>query len=282
MTNKFFKFSFVAALIVPLTTQSVWALSTEERLQRLEQMADNPVLLQLSQRVAEQQREIQALQDEMDRVSRANRFGIQQGTKRYSETDQRISELEKKIKSSNKALQPTITKPVPVLPVPTLPAPTLPAVPEKTVEGSTGLSSEGGANAIPNQPVVIKTRAATAQENDEYQEAFALMRASKYEASIQSFEAFLTSHPESSLASNASYWAGEGYLIGKEFDKALSSFNLVTERYPDSSKVPDALLRAADSLMSLKKPLEARVLYQQVMDNYPDTRAAKSAKKRIK
>ena len=274
MINRSFKLSILAAVMLPLTTHSVWALSTEERLQRLEQMANNPVLLQLSQRVAEQQREIQALQDEMDRVSRANRFGIQQGTKRYSETDQRISDLEKQVKALS---QSPSSRAIAPLPVPA--APVLPSNPaEKVAQEAGGVTPELGQASSST----LKTYPATAEENAEYQTAFALMRASKYKESITAFEAFLAKSPKSSLASNASYWAGEGYLIRKEYDKALSAFNLVVERYPDSSKVPDALLRAADSLMSLKKTADARVLYQKVMDGYPETRAAKSAKKRIK
>lgn len=265
-----FKLSVVAALLLPFTTQSAWALSTEERLQRLERMADNPVLLQLSQRVAEQQREIQRLQDEMDRLARANRFGIQQATKRYSETDERISALENKLNQPSQLSQTPAIKPS--MAVPTLPAAT-PSI-ASPAEGSATVSPE-------TTKKVLEVYPATTEENEEYQAAFALMRAAKYDDSIKAFETFLEKHPSSSLASNASYWAGEGHLINKDYSKALAAFNLVTERYPDSSKVPDALLRAADTLTSLKKVADARVLYQKVMDNYPDTRAAKSAAKRI-
>jgi len=267
MIYKTFKVSLLATLIVPLTIQSVLAASTEERLERLERMADNPVLLQLSQRVAEQQREIQALQDEMDRLMKTHKFSIQQGTKRYAETDQRISVLEQKQKLAAQT-------PRPIAPV-TAPVPMAPVVPTPSIQSQT------------TEPVVTETKVvavhpATADENTRYQQAFALMRGSKYDESIQAFEAFLEASPTSSLASNASYWAGEGYLIRKNYQQALKSFERVLERYPTSSKVPDALLRAADSLMSMKQTAEARVFYQKVMDTYPETRAAKSAKKRIK
>lgn len=259
MINTPLRVSILVAIILPFSSQSAFALSTEERLQRLERMADNPVLLQLSQRVSEQQREIQKLQDELDRIGRANRFGIQQANKQYSETDQRISELEAKLKSAGR---PAVT------------------VPTSTIQPTTSAPPQAGADRDSDSKE-IQVHSATKSEGDEYQAAFALMRASKYDESTQAFETFLASHPKSSLASNASYWAGEGYLIRKEYQKALDAFNVVLERYPSSSKVADSLLRAADSLISLERAEEARVLYQKIIDEYPEARAAKSAKKRL-
>lgn len=263
MINKTFRLSILVAIILPFSSQSAWALSTEERVKRLERMADNPVLLQLSQRVSEQQREIQRLQDEMDRIGRDIRSGTQQDAKRYTETDQRISNLELKFKSLDNINPPTVEPIIAIKPEPV-----------KTTAVATNDSKD------PVQKV-IAVRPATAEENDRYQAAFALMRAAKYDESIKLFEAFLSKNPESSLASNASYWAGEGYLIRKEYDKALDAFHVILDSYPDSSKVPDALLRSADSLASLKKVSEARVYYQKVLDIYPDSGAAKSAQKRI-
>ena len=115
-----------------------------------------------------------------------------------------------------------------------------------------------------------------------FRSAFSLMSASKYDESVKAFEAFVARNPESSLASNASYWAGEGYLINKKYQQALAAFERVLEDYPGSLKVPDSMLRSADSLMSLKRTTEARALYQKVLDNYPGTPVAKSAEKRMK
>ncbi len=236
--------------------------SIEERIQRLERMADNPVLLQLSQRLAQQQREIQQLHDTIDRMKRDQRLFLDQAKQRYAETDQRISELEQQLKQGvTVSVRPGAGAP--------------PVTPEVTGQAETPAPAAATAGEI------IKVHPATAQENAQYQKAFALMRAAKYEESIKDFEAFLKQSPDSSLASNASYWAGEGYLILKDYVKALSSFERVFKHYPDSNKTPDAMLRAADSLVSLDKRAEANALYKQVMNDYPETRAAQNAKKRI-
>lgn len=269
MKNRSLKWAILAALAANLTVQTAQAApqgSIEERLQRLERMADNPVLLRLTQRLEQQQPQIEELQDKMDRLQRDQQRFMQQAAERYAETDQRISVLEQQTKTqqATPALAPQAA---------------LPAVSAATVATPVAMQQA----AQPAQPVskIIKTRAATAEENTQYQNAFALMRAAKYEESIAAFEAFVENHADSSLASNASYWAGEGYLIRKDNQKALQAFERVLEQYPDSTKVPDAMLRAADSLQNMQKTTEAQARYRKVVETYPETRAAQSAQKRL-
>lgn len=270
------KWAVLAALAANLTIQTAQAApqgSIEERLQRLERMADNPVLLQLTQRLEQQQRQIQELQDKMDRLQRDQQRFLQQAAERYAETDQRISALENAAKTQQAGLPPVA---LPQVPQAAAPIPVQTATQEAIAPAATA------ANAVEEGvSKVVKTRAATAEENTLYQSAFALMRAAKYEESIAAFEDFVAKYPQSSLASNASYWAGEGYLIRKDNAKALQAFERVLEQYPDSTKAPDAMLRAADSLVNLQKSDAAQALYRKVVDTYPETRAAQSAQKRL-
>ncbi|MDX1347536.1 MAG: tol-pal system protein YbgF [Thiomicrorhabdus chilensis] len=238
--------------------------SIEDRILRLERMADNPVLLQLSQRLGEQQREIQRLHDEIDRLKRAQSNFLERAKGREEETDQRISALETKLKSYESG--------VPSATVPAL-TPSLPA--QSVTTPASGHATD------PEVSQVIATYPATADENAQYQKAFALMRAAQYRESIAAFEAFIKQSPGSSLASNASYWAGEGYLILKDYDKALNAFERIMQQYPGSSKEPDAMLRAADSLIQLKENEKAVQLYKKLIASYPDSRAAESAAKRL-
>ncbi|WP_373017804.1 tol-pal system protein YbgF [Thiomicrorhabdus sp.] len=261
--KKRFQIAIASSLLLSASFVSAAPVgSIEERIQRLERMADNPVLLQLSQRLAQQEREIQGLHDTIDRLKRDQRMFLDQAKQRYAETDQRISQLEAQLKQS--AVVPSMTAPVAAVG----------GAGTATVPVASTESKASGVQAIIVHP-------ATAEENAEYQKAFALMRAANYQESIKAFEAFIKKSPDSSLASNASYWAGEGYLILKNYDQALVSFERIIEQYPDSGKKPDAMLRAGDSLTNLKKTAEANKLYQQLIKDYPDTRAAKNAEKRI-
>lgn len=275
MKNTPLKWAILSALLLNLSVPSAQAApqgSIEERLQRLERMADNPVLLQLTQRLEQQQRQIQELQDKMDRLQRDQQRFLQQAAERYTETDQRISTLENATKTQQAGLPPVALSQGPQA---------AGQVPVQTA--AQAVASAATAAPAGNEPVskVVKTRAATAEENSLYQSAFALMRAAKYEESIAAFEDFVAKYPQSSLASNASYWAGEGYLIRKENAKALQAFKRVLEQYSDSTKAPDAMLRAADSLVNMQKTDEAQALYRKVVETYPETRAAQSAQKRL-
>ncbi|MDG6778200.1 tol-pal system protein YbgF [Thiomicrorhabdus sp. zzn3] len=277
------RFILPLAIMMTMSAAAVQAAPTgsiEERIQRLERMADNPVLLQMNQRLADQQREIQRLQDAMDRLKRDQRQFLEQARLRDAETDQRISDLETQLKQFKGGAVPGS--------VPSSPMPQTQLTPQ--VAPAVGQEADSSPASMPTVSAVSSAaqpspkrgiHAATAEENQAYQRAFAMMRAAKYSESISQFEAFLQKYPASSLASNASYWAGEGYLIKKAYDKALNAFEIVMKQYPGSAKEPDAMLRAADALQNLQKPKEAEALYQQLIERFPETRAAKSAQKRL-
>lgn len=240
-------------LWMPITSVNAAATSIEQRVQRLERMTENPVLLQLSRRLGEQQREIQQLHDAIDRLKRDLRNAEHKSDKRYKETDDRLSSLE-----SGSVVQATNSAQV---------ATTV----SESVESQVGQVAVGP----------IKTVRATELEKESYQKAFAQMKAAKYDDAINAFEQFLSSYPQSELASNAAYWAGEGYLIKKQNQAALDSFMIVIERYPDASKVADAQLRAADSLANLNRLEDAKKMYQIVINARPQSRAAQTASKRL-
>jgi len=297
---------------IALPANAVQGATIDQRVKRLERMLENPVLLQLSRRLGEQQRDIQTLQDENDRLQRELRKLRTLMDKRYKENDDRFSALETGVPVLNSPAVNTIQdvqkKGTPVVLEPS------------TSEGSSSASSndvimteltivESGANLkndklsvektaqelavtkvapTTHNPIekseptkIVKTRASTDAEKTEYKTAFSLMRASKYDAAIKSFEIFLATHPKSDLASNAAYWTGEGYLIKEKNQAALDAFMVVIESYPDSSKVPDAKLRAGDSQERLGNRAEAEKLYQDIIDSRPNSRAAKNAKKRL-
>ncbi len=312
---------FVAAILwMPITSANSAETSVEQRLQRLERMTENPVLLQLSRRLGEQQREIQELHDDIDRLKRDIRNANYKADKRYKETDDRLSVLESG--SGNGEREPL--KQAEIAPTLVLPATVeTPSITQSVVEAvaeqppavtkpQKNLAEKVVANQImpasvsdvavvensaiakaelkaPKSPVEskvvalapIKTTPATELEKAKYQKAFSLMKTSQYDTAIKAFQEFLETFPNSELASNAAYWAGEGQLIRKQNQAALDSFMIVIERYTDSSKEADARLRAADSLANLNRVEEAQKMYQSVINGRPHSRAAKTASKRL-
>jgi len=278
------------SLSIALPANAATTGNLEQRVNRLERMMDNPVLLQLSRRLGEQQRDIQSLQDENDRLKRELRNIHSIMDKRYKESDERLSELEgsepKKSGITVPDLEPEGVpdiEPEAKLPqsstVNTVVAPVQTVAP--VVNQNSNQASSNSVTTSVSESGEIKTRPATDLEKEKYKQAFALMRASKYDESIQDFSDFIDQYPQSELASNAAYWSGEGYLIKGDNQKALDSFLMVIQRYPDSSKVPDATLRAGDSYRNLGNTTKAETLYKQIIKERPSSRAAKNAQKRL-
>lgn len=312
--SSFFGFYFlVLSLLVATNAQAQTNL--EQRVERLERMLENPVLIQLSRRLGEQRREIQQLQDENDRLKRDFRQ-LESKLERYSQvTEQRLlrldsaqnDEVDQQKPQRNVTKQGDDTSLESSLPaalatnteknVDDSSAQRTPTNPtqkasqnlainkadeakiEKRINAAKNDSSEEGSKSNAQTP--INTRAATATETEAYKAAFALMQNSKYQASIEAFQSFLKKYPQSDLASNSAYWSGEGYLIQGETQKALQNFEMIIKRYPDSVKVPDALLRAGDSYDRLGQTEQAKALYSQLITDFPQSRSGANAKKRM-
>lgn len=250
----------------------------EDRVARLERMADNPVLVKLSRRLGEQQREIQDLQDQIDRLQYQMKKLSKQLDQRYKETDDRLSKLEKQ--GVNAVSQPVQEKKTAV----NLAAPNSSASANKVmpVPEPTGNRQKSSDEPLLKSPEVIQTRPATAAEKKAYQDAFALMKSSKYKEAAAAFTEFRQKHSQSDLASNASYWAGEAHMVLDDKSSGLASFKDVVDVYPKSSKAPAAMLRMADTEADLGNTAEAKKNYQALIDQHPKTKVAEKAKKRLK
>ncbi len=283
------------ALALMATSSSVLAApqpSVEERLQRIERIIENPVLLQLSRRLGEQQREIQELQDQIDYLKRDLRKVNRLSDKRYKETDDRLSGLETatdKLNTQNEAYIESLSVNVPVIPPLNGMKNNTDLSMETTEHNEAQIETEAKTKIEATEPLVeeakeyssITTHPATESEQSAYQFAFSLIKNGEYDGAIQAFQSFLNNYKESELASNASYWMGEAFYVKQDYQKALEAFNVVINVYPYSSKVADAMLRAGDCLDNLKQLNKAKDRYAGLIALYPKTRAAEKAIKRL-
>lgn len=278
----FFLGSFVIMLSLVLPVQAHQKdKELEARVERLERMADNPVLMKLSRRLGEQQREIQDLNDRIDRLQYQLRKLSEQLDTRYKESDDRLSKLEKENGQSSAVIAPTGTS------VEATQSDLNQSVPDKKIDPPPEASSKPQ-TVVPVEKAPetsvdaeIKTRAATNEEKNEYKAAFSLMKQSKYQGAIEGFKDFRQKHPQSSLASNASYWAGEAHIVLGQKESGLSAFEDVMTSYPGSAKAPAAMLRSADTLQEMEKTDQAKQLYNELIKKYPSNTMAERAKKRL-
>jgi tol-pal system protein YbgF len=140
---------------------------------------------------------------------------------------------------------------------------------------NTGGTATPGATAAPTAPEVM-----FADESAVYGDAFAAMKAGRYEEAAKGFELYLTKYPKGPRADNATYWQGEAQYVLQDFTTALKSFQAVAA-FPESRKLPDALLKVAYCQYELKAFKNSRATLQKLISTYPDADAARLAEARI-
>lgn len=240
--------AIILGLISVLFAANVAAQTLEQRVERLERMSNNPVLLQHAQRMNDQQREIQTLYDQVDRLNRKIEQLEAKLNTQFSDTDQRLSKLESQAKE--------LSRPA-------------------------AIATEPGLVVIEDNQQAPELGVDSSQAKQRYDEAFGLLRDAKYDDAINAFNAFVKDFPKSDLSSNAYYWLGEAFLIKQDYQQAFDSFNKVIVDFAKSNKVDDSLLRGADSLVGLNRLDEAKKMYQDLIERSPESRAAKSAQRRL-
>ena len=120
-----------------------------------------------------------------------------------------------------------------------------------------GNSSNLGTTNSTNQPLTVEVdegynggvttqsieEPVLTSDEDEYDIAFAHLRAGRFLESARAFEDFIQKYPNNDLTDNAYYWLGESYYVKRQYPQALAAFQTLTEKFPTSSKAADSLLK---------------------------------------
>lgn len=159
--------------------------------------------------------------------------------------------------------------------------PEIPPVPGAPPEVDPGAMPAAAAPELEAEPPVQTEQVATAQEQQDYDQAFELLKQSRYEEAIAAFKEFLTRYPRSALADSAQYWIGESRYVNRAFEAALYEYNLLIRRYPGSRRLPDAMLKVGYIHYENQQWDEARRALNAVVVRYPGSRVAVSAKMRL-
>lgn len=289
------------SVAVSFTSTSAFALSYDERLERLERMAENNLYIQFSQRLNEQERSIQKLEDKVDILT----FEKEQFEKRqraeFEQLNQRIQALQIKLEAAQSAqpLQPQVPvmEPTEINGSMELSLATPPQVAESTTQPviENKVAAASGQEVTPvvmpdtslietvpaaNDSLIFNlnprfTRATTDSEMKTYQQAFKLMLAGKRPAAIEQLKVFVKQHPESDITPSALFWLGEAYFVEREYESAYIAFKQNIEWYPDSDKASDSIARAVKVQNSLGNVALAEALKKELLVRYPDSEAAK-------
>ena len=236
------------------------------------------------------------MQDRIDRLEYRLRQQEKRLRQRIEGVETRMSQLEKAaaapaaLPAGEAAVQTSVTvasaPSEPAVQTAPLPGKALSSVPAKLPSAPAAMAKPAPSASAPagkaNPAAVRSVHPATAAEQAAYDEALSLLRKGEYEKAAKVLDDFLKQYPDSALAPNAAYWAGEAYMVRLAFDKAWQRFRRVIDEYPTSNKYGDSLLRGADALARLGKKKEAEKLLHQLIANrrLPD-RLKVRARKRL-
>jgi len=144
------------------------------------------------------------------------------------------------------------------------------------------LGGVGGAAATSPSIAPPVSGSGAQAEQASYDAAFNALKAADYPKAIAGFKGFVSTYPQSPLASNAQYWLGEAYYVTREYPSAISAFQKVSTDWPDSRKAPDALVKVGFTQSALGRNADARATLEEVTRRYPGTEAAQLATERLK
>lgn len=97
-----------------------------------------------------------------------------------------------------------------------------------------------------------------------YENAFALLKNSQYDAAEKGFQDFIDRYPDHALVSNAKYWLGETFYVKGDFEQAARIFAEGYQQYPQGPKAADNLLKLGMSLAGMGKKEDACVALAQL------------------
>ncbi len=105
---------------------------------------------------------------------------------------------------------------------------------------------------------------------DQYTQAFGLLRQAKYDDAAIALQTFVNQHPDNPLAANARYWLGETFYVRSEFVRAAEVFFEGYRAAPDGPKAPDTLLKLGMALGNLGKQAEACAAFTKLAGEFPN------------
>lgn len=242
----------------------------EARVVKLEELLDNQPLLDFHNQIEALRLDLNKLQGQIEVLVNENELTQKRQKDFYIDLDNRLRRLEQPGES----------------PAPESPASSIAPddVTESNVEVSDRTESDVEAPArvaavVP--PAAIAASPAGTAESRDYEAAYSLFKAAKYQDAISQLKKFLNNYPGSSLSPSAHYWIGNSYYALRDFKNAIGAQEKLISIFPDSAKAPDAMLNIASSQQEMNKKPAAKKTLENLIAKYPGSEAAEKAKRRL-
>ena len=119
-------------------------------------------------------------------------------------------------------------------------------------------------------------------ELDEFSEAKALLRATKYKEAFEAFDRFVINYPKSELISEAKYNLGYSQFTLKNYKAAIKTYSKILKLHPESSILSDAFYGIANCQIQLTRITKAKKTLRNLIKKFPNAEIIPSAKRRLK
>lgn len=280
-------------IAVPQQRGMPQSLTIDQRMNRVEQQMTNLQHSDSSSRLSALQNEVQSLRGQVEELTHQLQQMQSQQRSMYSDLDKRINSKQVVAKvtpqtaeTDNAAITPLKTRPKKtaakksktLLSAAPIPAADEPAADDQAVvppKPTPAIKPVAQAKSDPSPH-------AEQEELQLYQNAYDLIKESKFDQAIGVLQNMLKKYPSGQSAANAHYWLGELYGLQKKSDQAAIEFATVVNNYPDSPKVSDAEVKLGMIYAGQFKWPEAKSTFKKVMTRYPGTTSARLAAQQLK
>jgi tol-pal system protein YbgF len=220
------------------------AIETDARLAAVERA--NQTLVQLQQQTEALRQEMRTLRGQIDEARHELDSIRQQQRDLYSDLDRRLLLME-----------------------------------NGSAPGAPVAAPVSGAVPTTGAPAPTEEEIRAADETTVYSDAFAALKAGRYDEAARGFQLYLTKYPDGPRADYATYWLGEAQYVQKDYGTALKSFQKVLSGFAESRKAADAMLKVAYCQYELKAFRNSRATLQKIVATYPGTDAERLAEQRL-
>jgi len=122
----------------------------------------------------------------------------------------------------------------------------------------------------------------TLGEQDAYDQAFNMLKQSRYAEAAEEFANFLRQYQNSQLTDDAWYWMAEAHYVTRDFERALIGFNTVVSYFVNSPRIPASRLKIGYIQYETSDYEGSRETLTQLLRDFPAHRVAVSAEARLK
>ncbi len=102
-----------------------------------------------------------------------------------------------------------------------------------------------------------------------------------YTVAIAAFDAFIEHYPNAVLVPEALYWKGESYYAEESYGSAIKTFQRMIQNDPKSEKISNALLKIGFAYLELGSPDKGKAFLGRVLDRFPNSKEAFLAKDKL-